>query len=114
GCCGSIVHHLGRERDNRRLAGALIERLHAEIEGRGLDAILSTASGCGTHAKDYGFLFRHDEALAENATTVGERVRDVSEYLHEIGLPEPRRPLGLSVAYHSACSMQHGQRVDAQ
>src|SRR5690606_32975817 len=60
GCCGSIVHHLGRERDNRRLAGALIESLQREIDGEGLDAILSTASGCGTHAKDYGFLFRND------------------------------------------------------
>src|SRR5690606_201139 len=89
-------------------------RLHAEIDGRGLDAILSTASGCGTHAKDYGFLFRNDEALAENAAAVAARVRDVSEYLHEIGLPEAGRPLGLRVAYHSACSMQHGQKVDAQ
>jgi len=114
GCCGSIVHHLGRERDNRRLAGALIDSLQREIEGSGLDAILSTASGCGTHAKDYGFLFRNDPSLAAKAASVAGRVRDVSEYLHEIGLPEPRRRLGLSVAYHSACSMQHGQMVDAQ
>src|SRR5690606_5501928 len=114
GYCGSIVHHLGRERDNRRLAGPLIERLHAEMEGRGLDAILSTASGCGTHAKDYGFLFRNDAALAKSAAAVAARVRDVSEYLHEVGLPEPTRPIGLKVAYHSACSMQHGQKVDAQ
>ena len=114
GCCGSIVHHLGRERDNRRLAGALIERLHTEIEGNGLDAILSTASGCGTHAKDYGFLFRGDPSLAEKAVTVSERVRDVSEYLHDIGVPAPQRSPGIKVAYHSACSMQHGQKVDLQ
>ena len=114
GCCGSLVHHLGRERDNRRLAGTLIESLQREIEGDGLDAILSTASGCGTHAKDYGFIFRNDPLLAQTAASVASRVRDVSEYLHEIGLPEPTRRLGLSVAYHSACSMQHGQKVDAQ
>ncbi|HEX6995102.1 MAG TPA: glycolate oxidase subunit GlcF [Gammaproteobacteria bacterium] len=114
GCCGSIVHHLGRERDNRRLAGALIESLEREIEGSGLDAILSTASGCGTHAKDYGFLFRNDPSLAAKAASVAARVRDVSEYLHEVGLPAPRRRLGLRVAYHSACSMQHGQKVDAE
>src|SRR5690606_9338520 len=114
GCCGSIVHHLGREQDNRRLAGALIESLEREIEGSGLDAILSTASGCGTHAKDYGFLFRNDPSLAAKAASVAARVRDVSEYLHEVGLPAPRRRLGLRVAYHSACSMQHGQKVDAE
>ena len=114
GCCGSIVHHLGRQRDNRRLAGTLIERLHGEIERAGLDAILSTASGCGTHAKDYGFQFRNDPALADQAAAVATRVRDISEYLHETGLPAPRRSLGVSVAYHSACSMQHGQKVDAQ
>jgi len=114
GCCGSIVHHLGRERDNRRLAGALIDSLQREIDGEGLDAILSTASGCGTHAKDYGFLFRNDASIAARAASVAERVRDVSEYMREIGLPEPVRRLGLSVAYHSACSMQHGQKVDAQ
>ncbi len=114
GCCGSIVHHLGRERDNRRLAGTLIDRLHAEIENGGLDAILSTASGCGTHAKDYGFQFRNDDALAGKAAAVAMRVRDVSEYLYEIGLPAPRRSLRVSVAYHSACSMQHGQKIEAQ
>jgi len=114
GCCGSIVHHLGRERDNRHLAAALIESLQREIEGEGLDAILSTASGCGTHAKDYAFMFRNDPSLAERAESVASRVRDVSEYLYEIGLPEPVRRLGLCVAYHSACSLQHGQKVDAQ
>ncbi|MFS8609665.1 MAG: glycolate oxidase subunit GlcF [Gammaproteobacteria bacterium] len=114
GCCGSIVHHLGREHDNRRLAGTLIESLQREIEGDGLDAILSTASGCGTHLKDYGFLFRNDPSLSEKAASVASRVRDVSEYLHEIVIPQPVRRLGLIVAYHSACSMQHGQKVDAQ
>src|SRR5690606_2082818 len=75
GCCGSIVHHLGRERDNRRLAGALIDSLQREIDGEGLDAILSTASGCGTHAKDYGFLFRNDASIAARAASVAERVQ---------------------------------------
>jgi glycolate oxidase iron-sulfur subunit len=112
GCCGSIVHHLGREHDNHALAGALIARLDAEIEGRGLDAIAVTASGCGTHVKDYGHLFRDDPELGAKAAAVARRARDITEVLAELGLPAPTTPQALTVAYHSACSMQHGQKVE--
>jgi glycolate oxidase iron-sulfur subunit len=116
GCCGAIVHHLGREADATVLGAAIIERLAAELDGgvgaRGLDAIVSNASGCGTQAKDYGYLFRNDASLAAKAKAVSEKTRDVTELLMELGLPPVRDPPGITVAYHSACSMQHGQKVD--
>jgi glycolate oxidase iron-sulfur subunit len=113
GCCGSLVHHLGREAHNRTLAAAVIERAHAEMERGGLDAVVANASGCGTHVKDYGYVFRDDPALAVKAAAVSAKARDVTELLAEIGLPPvaaQREPL--AVAYHSACSMQHGQKVE--
>jgi len=82
-----------------------------EIEGEGLDAILVTISGCGTTVKDYGFMLRTDPAYAAKAAKVSSIARDVSEYLATIDLPAPAVRSGLSVAYHSACSLQHGQRV---
>ncbi len=112
GCCGSIVHHLGRDAQSRRLAAALVDRLHAQIERHGLDAIAITASGCGTQVKDLGHLFRNDPRRAQRAAAVAERARDVTEVLAELGLPQPSVPPGLRVAYHSACSLQHGQRVE--
>ena len=112
GCCGAIVHHLGREAEAKALGARLIEQLHGECTGQGLDAIVMTASGCGTQAKDFGYLFRNDPRLAQMAATVSARTRDVTETLTELGLPETVTPRGLAVAYHSACSMQHGQRLD--
>jgi glycolate oxidase iron-sulfur subunit len=112
GCCGSIVHHLGREQASHSLAAVLIERLHREIE-TGLDAIAVNASGCGTQLKDYGYMFRNDAALAEKAAAVSAKARDVTEVLAELGLPPLARTNVPTVAYHSACSMQHGQKLDA-
>jgi glycolate oxidase iron-sulfur subunit len=113
GCCGALVHHLGKEQRANALAAALVERLHAELAGAGLDAIVANASGCGTHVKDYGYVFRDDTRLATQAAAVSALARDVTEVLAELGLPPiaasaPR----LTVAYHSACSMQHGQKVE--
>jgi glycolate oxidase iron-sulfur subunit len=115
GCCGALVHHLGKERRANALAASLVERLHAELEGKGLDAIVANASGCGTHAKDFGYVFRGDEQLAAQAAAVSAKARDVTEVLAELGLP-PLAPsaVKLAVAYHSACSMQHGQKLDKQ
>jgi glycolate oxidase iron-sulfur subunit len=115
GCCGALVHHLGQEKRAHTLAAAIVERLHAELVGAGLDAIVANASGCGTHAKDFGYLFRNDALLAEKSAAVSAKARDVTELLATIGLPP--RVSGvpqLAVAYHSACSMQHGQKVDAE
>src|SRR5690606_20782401 len=114
GCCGALVHHLGRERQNRALATRLIDALYADIERGRIDAIVSHASGCGTHVKDYRYLFRSESKLAPVAAAVAERTRDISELLVELGLPERPQPMGIDVVYHSACSMQHGQKVHTQ
>jgi len=114
GCCGSIVHHLGREAQNGDLAAGLIERLHAEHARQPFDAIVVNASGCGTHLKDYNFIFRNDSALARKAEVVSALTRDITEFLAAHELPKPTIAPGLSVAYHSACSMQHGQKIDRE
>jgi glycolate oxidase iron-sulfur subunit len=113
GCCGSLVHHLGRARQAHGFAARLIGRLTAQRAGRGLDAIVVTASGCGTHLKDYGFMLRADAKLAASASALSAMTRDVTELLLESGLPQRVGSHSLAVAYHSACSMQHGQNLDA-
>jgi glycolate oxidase iron-sulfur subunit len=111
-CCGSLEHHLGRAQGALAKARANVDAWSA-LEG--LDAILITISGCGTTVKDYGFMLRTDPAYADKAAKVSGLARDVSEYLATLGVelksgvaPPPRK---LTVAYHSACSLQHGQRV---
>ncbi|MGH6841531.1 MAG: heterodisulfide reductase-related iron-sulfur binding cluster, partial [Methylocella sp.] len=113
GCCGALLHHLGKEAGALVQARANIDAWTAEIEGRGLKAILITASGCGTMIKDYGFLLRNEPAYAAKAARVSALAKDVTEFLGTLDLPRPSRPTGLNVAYHSACSMQHGQKIDA-
>jgi glycolate oxidase iron-sulfur subunit len=113
GCCGALVHHLGKERRATALGAALVERLHAELEGAGLDAIVANASGCGTHVKDFGYVFRNDTRFAARAAAVAAIARDVTEVLADVGLPRVMPAAShLSVAYHSACSMQHAQKVE--
>ncbi len=111
GCCGSLVHHMGREREALSTARRRIDSWSAEIEGEGLDAILVTASGCGTTIKDYGFMLRTDSAYADKAARVSRLAKDISEYLSGLKLTCERSPAGLVVAYHSACSLQHGQKI---
>jgi glycolate oxidase iron-sulfur subunit len=108
GCCGSLVHHMGREDDALRQARANIDAWTA-IDG--LDAIVITASGCGTTVKDYGFMLRGDPAYAERARRVSSLAKDITEYLATLPLSLCREASGLTVAYHSACSLQHGQRI---
>jgi len=110
GCCGSLVHHMGRESEALAAARRQVDAWQREIEGEGLDAILVTASGCGTTIKDYGFMLRADRAYAGKAARVSALARDITEYLSGLELVSwpPRR---LVVAYHSACSLQHGQKV---
>jgi len=111
GCCGSLVHHLGREQEALDFARANIDAWTREIDGGGLDAILVTISGCGTTVKDYGFMLREDVVYAPKATRVANLARDVSEYLARLRLKPSGEAVALTVAYHSACSLQHGQRV---
>jgi glycolate oxidase iron-sulfur subunit len=111
GCCGALVHHMGRRADGLAFARANIDAWIAEIEGKGLDAVLVTASGCGATIKEYGFMLREDPAYAEKAARVSALAKDVTEFLAQIELPPPSNPRRLRVAYHAACSLQHGQRV---
>lgn len=114
GCCGALVHHMGREEAALASARQNVDAWMREIEAEGLDAIVITASGCGTTIKDYGFMLRLDPAYAEKAARVSALARDVTEYLATLDLPEPARKPGMVVAYHSACSMQHGQKITRQ
>ncbi len=109
GCCGALTHHLGQNAEN--FARNNIEAWSREIAGNGLDAIVINTSGCGTTVKDYGFILRDDPEFAESARKISALTKDISEVMTEIGLQQPKIPAGRRVAYHSACSLQHGQRV---
>lgn len=111
GCCGALVHHMGREAQALDDARRNVDAWMCEIENGGLDAIVITASGCGTTIKDYGFMLRLDPAYAEKAARVSALAKDVTEFFQTLDLPEPDAKPGLTVAYHSACSMQHGQKI---
>ena len=109
GCCGSSVQHLGH---NDRALELAKRNIDAWL-GEEFDAIVINASGCGTTVKDYDAMFADDPAWKDKAARVSNLARDVSEFMVEVGLANVTRR-GLTVAYHSACSMQHGQKVDAQ
>jgi glycolate oxidase iron-sulfur subunit len=111
GCCGSLAHHLGREHQALAQARNNIDAWIREIDGAGLDAILITVSGCGITVKDYGFMLRGDRDYVAKATRVSRLAKDISEYLATLDLPAGQAPRPLRIAYHSACSLQHGQKV---
>ena len=114
GCCGALVHHLGKADESHAAAKANIDAWTREIAGAGLDAIIVNTSGCGTTLKDYGFMLRSDPAYAGKAAAVSALARDVSEVMAELGLDAVAAPTGLTVAYHAACSLQHGQQIRAE
>jgi glycolate oxidase iron-sulfur subunit len=111
GCCGALTHHMGLEEQAHEFARANIAAWHREIAGQGLDAIVITTSGCGTVIKDYGYLFRTDPEWKDRAQAVSERALDISEYLARLGALPQAESTRLRVACHSACSLQHGQKV---
>ncbi|CAM8669466.1 GlpC Fe-S oxidoreductase [Paracoccaceae bacterium] len=105
GCCGALTHHMGREAEAHASAAANVAAFMAEKHTGGLDAVVINTSGCGTTVKDYGHMLGGEEAA-----TVSALAMDISELLVKIGLPEGASK-GLRVAYHAACSLQHGQQV---
>lgn len=109
GCCGALTHHLGKDADEAVKAN--VAAWMAEKERGGLDAIVVNASGCGTMVKDYGYLLRADPAWAGKAGAVSSLAKDVTELMAALGLAHAKAPEALTVAYHSACSLQHGQRI---
>lgn len=109
GCCGALTHHMGKSDESHAAAAGNIRAWTAEMDGGGLDAIVINTSGCGTTVKDYGHMFRNDP-LAEQAARVSGIAMDISELLMTLELPEGEAK-GLTVAYHAACSLQHGQKI---
>jgi len=111
GCCGALAHHMGRKKESHAAACRNIDAWSREIDAEGIDAIVTTASGCGTTMKDYGFMLRHHPDYAVPAARVASMTHDISEFINEIKyLKYAARP-ALKVAYHPACSLAHGQRV---
>ena len=109
GCCGALVHHMGREQETHGFAARNIRAWTAEIDGAGLDGIVINTSGCGTTVKDYGHIFRNSD-MAGDAARVSALAMDITEFLSTLDLPEGEAE-PLRVAYHAACSLQHGQKV---
>ena len=112
GCCGALPHHMGQHDPAYALARANISAWSKEIAGQGLDAIVINTSGCGTTVKDYGFMFRDEPGdWPAKAAQVSALAMDVSEVLAKFGYAPTEPAPGLTVAYHSACSLQHGQKI---
>jgi glycolate oxidase iron-sulfur subunit len=114
GCCGALTHHMGREAPALRAAKANVATWTRELQGEGLDAVIVNTSGCGTMVKDYGFMLRTDAAWADKAARISALTKDVSEFMSTLGLMAPAREIALRVAYHAACSLQHGQKITRQ
>ena len=114
-CCGSLNHHLGKDNLANKDFKNNISTWYEEYLNNGLDAIISNTSGCGTTLKDYGFIFRSDKDLKKKAKKISELTKDITEYLDEnVKLNFVERAKNVKeykIAYHSACSMQHGQKV---
>jgi glycolate oxidase iron-sulfur subunit len=109
GCCGALTHHMGKSKLSHATAAKNIRAWMAEVNGDGLDAIVINTSGCGTTVKDYGHMFQSDD-LAGDAALISGLTKDISEVLSDLELPAAK-DMGLNVAYHSACSLQHGQQI---
>lgn len=111
GCCGAVSYHLGAHEEGLRFMRRNIDAWWPHIEN-GAEAIVMTASGCGTLVKDYGHLLQHDPDYAAKAARVSALSKDLSEVMAQLdvtvlqGVPRP-----LKVAFHSPCSLQHGQKL---
>jgi len=114
-CCGSLAHHLGKNEEAHQDFINNINTWYDEYLKGNLDAILSNTSGCGTTIKDYGFIFRNNKEMKKKAQKISELTKDISEYLLDnLKLNFKKKEKNFRIAYHSACSMQHGQKVHSQ
>jgi len=111
GCCGALTHHMGQEASGHAYAKANIKAFMREKNQNGLDRIVINTSGCGTTVKDYGYMFSDDPDLATDAATVAAMARDITELVEEVDFTPSGEMPTLRVTYHSACSMQHGQKI---
>jgi glycolate oxidase iron-sulfur subunit len=110
-CCGALTHHLGHDGDALARARANVSIWLKEAERDGLDAILVTTSGCGTVIKDYGFMLREDRDFAGPAAKISALAKDITEYVSGLDLQPSSARSDITIAYHSACSLQHGQKI---
>jgi glycolate oxidase iron-sulfur subunit len=110
GCCGALSLHSGRETE----AAAFARRTIEAFEQAGVDAIVVNSAGCGSAMKEYGRLLSGDSAWSGRAAAMSARVRDLSEFLAELGPAAPRHPLPVTAAYHDACHLGHAQRITRQ
>jgi glycolate oxidase iron-sulfur subunit len=110
GCCGALSLHGGRRAEAARFARQAIET----FERAGVDAVVVNSAGCGSAMKEYGELLADDAAWSRRATALAGKVRDLSEFLIELGPAAPRHPLPMTAAYHDACHLAHAQRITAQ
>jgi len=110
GCCGALSTHAGREEESLDFARQTIET----FEDLNLDNVVVNAAGCGSTMKEYGYLLRDDPEYAERAKAFSAKVRDVSEFLQELGPVAERNPLPVTAAYHDACHLAHAQGVRKQ
>lgn len=107
GCCGALHLHSGFMPDALERGRALIDAL----SGRKFDALIVNSAGCGSTLKEYGELFKADPVYASKAATLANRVKDVSEFLYDIGSAAPNGCYDRTVAYHDACHLAHGQKI---
>jgi len=114
-CCGSLNHHLGKNDLANKTFKKNISIWYDEYLNKGLDAIISNTSGCGTTLKDYGFIFRSDDNFRKKAKKISELTKDIAEYLDDKVklnfIAKSANEKKYKIAYHSACSMQHGQKI---
>ncbi|MCS7270728.1 MAG: (Fe-S)-binding protein, partial [Gemmataceae bacterium] len=112
-CCGALHYHAAQEGPAQYFARLNCQAFAADQPQRfaAVDAIITNAAGCGAQLKDYAHLL-HDTPWAEAAARFQSKVRDVHEFLHELGLqPPPRYPLPLRATYHDACHLRHAQQI---
>jgi len=114
GCCGALTHHMGMEDPALAAARQNVDAWSRELEGSGLHAVVINASGCGTTVKDYGFMLRDDSAYAGKAARISALTKDITEVITDLGLRPAVVDTDLVVAYHAACSLQHGQRITTE
>jgi glycolate oxidase iron-sulfur subunit len=113
GCCAALTHHQGQELQTQELARQMIDT----FADANLDAVIINASGCGHTLKEYGHILQDDPKYAEKAKVFASKVKDVQEFLDEVGLTAKLSPLQdqpLAVVYQDACHMLHGQKISLE
>jgi len=107
GCCGALAAHAGV----RDVARGLARANFAAFAAGEFDAIVTNAAGCGSTLKEYTHLFGADDPAHEQARQFAAKVRDVSEFLAQLGVSAPMRPVPLRVTYQDSCHLAHGQKI---